>query len=288
MSGSRIGSMAWSCRIRYSTVKSSNRRSVSSCRAKAACTALSIFAASPCTATKGERNKEILLRLILCPLQQMGVKDAHPERPHNRRSVQEKQSEPEVVDVREAMPGPAPGHEAKPSPNTHDGSHKQPEEHALVQIEQRCRQPSNRSWLAELQHKPGAEDLGTKKAEKGGEDKRVVVEQRNPAEDHSWPQGARRRDEGRQPDDCEPALHEELRRSRQDREEVAHPIAPGLQVRLPMTTVAPESNRHLDDLGTGAKRVDEQLRSELHPGRGSLPTDQPVAAESAEPTVTIC
>src|ERR1700739_1244854 len=98
-------------------------------------------------------------------------------------------------------------------------------------MERRRREPPGLLGLTKVQHEPGAEGLTTKETEERSEDERVVVKQGKHAEDQSGAECTQDCGEDRQQDEREPSLHKEPRCSRQDREEMTHPVAPGLQVR---------------------------------------------------------
>ena len=65
---------------------------------------------------------------LLSPLQEMDVKEAHPERPQHCRSVQEEEGELQIGYMREAMQRPTPGNEAYTADNARGNAGEEPEE----------------------------------------------------------------------------------------------------------------------------------------------------------------
>jgi hypothetical protein len=59
---------------------------------------------------------------FLGPLQEMGIKEAHPERSYHCRGVQEEERELQIGNVSKAMLRPTPGNEANTSDNTRDNA----------------------------------------------------------------------------------------------------------------------------------------------------------------------
>ena len=82
---------------------------------------------------------------FLSPLQEMGIKEAHPERSYHCRGVQEEERELQIGNVSKAVLRPTPGHEANTTDNTRGNAGEEPEEDPFMQVEELCRKPRDRS-----------------------------------------------------------------------------------------------------------------------------------------------
>jgi hypothetical protein len=189
----------------------------------------------------------------------MGVKEAHPERSQHCRSVQEKESELQIGNVGKAMPRPTPGNKVNTADNARSNAGEELEEYPFMQVEEFCRKPREPSRPPELEDQTRPKHLCPQEAEEHRENEGVIVKHRKPAEDHSRPKGTQGGEEERQHDDDETSMEKEPWGACQDREQMPHPIAPGLQVWLAIAPVAAQCNGHFHDLGARTQGVDEEL-----------------------------
>jgi hypothetical protein len=113
---------------------------------------------------------------FLGPLQEMGIKEAHPERSYHCRGVQEEERELQIGNVSKAMLRPTPGNEANTSDNTRDNAGEEPEEDPFMQVEEFCRKPRARSRSPELEEQPRPQHLGAQEAQEHRENEGVIVQ----------------------------------------------------------------------------------------------------------------
>jgi hypothetical protein len=100
----------------------------------------------------------LYLKDHLTPLQEMGVKEAHPERPNHRRRIHEKKRKLQIANVCKAVADPDPDNKAHPTRDACTNGREEPEELAFVESEQSCchslqrRLPGRTSQLGEDWH----------------------------------------------------------------------------------------------------------------------------------------
>ena len=150
------------------------------------------------------------------------------------RSVEEEEGELQIGNVGKAMPRPTPGHEA----NTAGNAGEEPEEYPFMQVEEFCRKPCERSRPPELQEQTRSKHLCAREAQEGCKNEGVIVKHHKSGKDLSRSKGTHGGDEDREHNDSETSIEKEPWGACQDREQMPHAIAPGLQVRLSIALVA--------------------------------------------------
>jgi len=167
----------------------------------------------------------------------MGIKEAHPKRSYHCRSVQEEESELQIGNVGKAMLHPTPGNEANTADNARGNACEEPEEDPFMQVEEFGRKPRDRSRSPELEEQTRPKHLCAQEAQEHRENEGVIVKYRKSSKDQAWSKGTHGGDEERQHDDGETSMEKKPWSACQNREQMPHAIAPGLQVRVAMALV---------------------------------------------------
>src|SRR5262247_3824555 len=155
------------------------------------------------------------------------------------------------------MPRPTPGNEANTADHASGNACKEPEEYPFMQVEKFCCKPCEQSWSSELQEQTRPKNLCAQEAQEHRENESVIVKHHKSGKDLSRSKGTHGGDEERQHDDDETSMEKEPWGTCQDREQMPHAIAPGLEVWLSVAPVATQCDGYFHDLGASTQRVDE-------------------------------